>query len=202
MGNLHVKTVAILGAGTMGAQLAACFANAGIMTYLFDLDSDLADSAKNNLIKIKPEPLHSKSALKLIGTYSYSHSWFKKTDFYEKYKNILVDKTGLGYFLWKSYIINDAINKMKDGELLFYTDVGDMFHSDLIPFVNEIIEDDPCLLMVGNSINKEWTRRDCFFYMDCDEEDYWNSNQLEAGISIWKVCDESKKIISEWLEYA
>ena len=22
-----------------------------------------------------------------IGTYSYSHSWFKKTDFYEKYKN-------------------------------------------------------------------------------------------------------------------
>ena len=59
-----------------------------------------------------------------IGTYSYSHSWFKKTDFYKKYKNILVDKTGLGYFLWKSYIINDAINKMEDGELLFYTDVA------------------------------------------------------------------------------
>jgi len=56
--------------------------------------------------------------------------------------------------------------------------------------------------MVGNSINKDWTRRDCFFYMDCDEEDYWDSNQLEAGISFWRVCDESKKIISEWLEYA
>ena len=56
-------------------------------------------------------------------------------------------KTGLGYFLWKSYIINDAINKMEDGELLFYTDVGDMFHEDLIPFVEEVIEEDPCLLM-------------------------------------------------------
>ena len=26
-----------------------------------------------------------------IGTYSYSHSWFMKTDFYKKYINILVD---------------------------------------------------------------------------------------------------------------
>ena len=63
-----------------------------------------------------------------MGTYSYTYDWFKKTDFYEEYKHILVDKTGLGYFLWKSYIINDAINKMEDGELLFYSDVGDTFH--------------------------------------------------------------------------
>ena len=77
-----------------------------------------------------------------------------------------------------------------------------MFHEDLIPFVEEVIEEDSCLLMVGNSINKDWTRRDCFVFMNCDEEDYWDSNQLEAGISFWRVCDESKKIISEWLEYA
>lgn len=137
-----------------------------------------------------------------MGVCSYTYDWFKDTDFYEEHKHILVDKTGLGYFLWKSYIINDAINKMNDGELLFYSDVGDTFHSDLIPFVEEVIEDDPCLFVVGNAINKDFTRRDCFFYMDCDEDDYWDSNQLEAGMSFWRVCDRSKEIVSEYLNYA
>ena len=67
-----------------------------------------------------------------MGGYSYTHEWLKEQDFYEENKNILQDETGLGYFLWKSYIINDAINKMDDGDILFYTDVGDIFHSELI----------------------------------------------------------------------
>ena len=137
-----------------------------------------------------------------MGSFSYTYDWFKEQEFYEKYKNILVDETGLGYFLWKSFIINDAINKMDEGDLLFYTDVGDIFHSELLSYVEEVMEDDPCLLIVGNSINKDFTRRDCFVYMDCDEEDYWDSNQLEAGVSFWKVCDQSKEIVSEWLGYA
>ena len=133
---------------------------------------------------------------------SYTYEWFAEQEFYQQHKDISDDEIGLGYFLWKSFIINDAINKLNDGDLIFYSDVGDMFHPELISFVEETIEDDPCLFMVGNSINKDWTRRACFVYMDCDEEDYWNSNQLEAGISFWRVCDESKKIVSEWLKYA
>jgi hypothetical protein len=34
---LRIKKATILGAATMGAQLAACFANAGIPAYLFYL---------------------------------------------------------------------------------------------------------------------------------------------------------------------
>ncbi|MBT4885419.1 MAG: hypothetical protein HON55_04630, partial [Legionellales bacterium] len=48
----------------MGAQLAACFANAGIPTYLFDLKQNntcIAVNAIANLKKIHPEPLHTKS---------------------------------------------------------------------------------------------------------------------------------------------
>lgn len=133
--------------------------------------------------------------------FSYTHEWFKKQEFYEKHKDILSEKIGLGYFLWKPYVILDAINKMNEGELLFYSDVGDMFHPDLIPYVEEIIGDDSCLFVVGGFENKDWTRRDCFVYMDCDEEDYWETKQLEGGISFWRVCDESKKIITEWLHY-
>lgn len=133
--------------------------------------------------------------------FSYTHDWLKEQNFYKENENILSDATGLGYFCWKPFIILDAINKMNEGELLFYSDVGDMFHSDLIPYVENTIEDDPCLLVLGEDKNKNWTRRDCFVYMNCDEEDYWETKQLEGGISFWKVCDQSKEIITEWLNY-
>ena len=82
-----------------------------------------------------------------MGSYSYTHEWLKEQDFYEENKNILQDETGLGYFLWKVYIINDAINKMNDGDILFYTDVGDIFMPSLLQYVESIMEDDPCLLI-------------------------------------------------------
>ena len=71
MTNLTVKTAAVLGAGTMGAQLAACFANTGIKTYLFDIDKSLATTAIKNLAKIKPEPIHTKKCLDLITPVDY-----------------------------------------------------------------------------------------------------------------------------------
>ena len=43
------------------------------------------------------------------------------------------------------------------------------------------------------------TKKDCFVYMNCDEEDYHESKQLEAGFTFWKVCEESKKVLREWL---
>ncbi|MBT4804165.1 MAG: 3-hydroxyacyl-CoA dehydrogenase/enoyl-CoA hydratase family protein [Legionellales bacterium] len=74
MKKLHIKKVAILGAGTMGAQLAACFANAGIPAHLFDLKQNnacIATTAIANLKKIHPEPLHTKSTADLITAHNY-----------------------------------------------------------------------------------------------------------------------------------
>ncbi|CAM2799194.1 3-hydroxyacyl-CoA dehydrogenase/enoyl-CoA hydratase family protein [Legionella worsleiensis] len=60
-----IKKVAVLGAGVMGAQIAAHCVNAGIETLLFDLPAreepvnGLIDKAIANLSKLKPEPLAS-----------------------------------------------------------------------------------------------------------------------------------------------
>ncbi|PUB81973.1 MAG: 3-hydroxyacyl-CoA dehydrogenase [gamma proteobacterium symbiont of Ctena orbiculata] len=57
------KRVAILGAGVMGAQIAAHFTNAGIPSLLFDLPKEgmdksaIAKQAIKSLMKQKPEPL-------------------------------------------------------------------------------------------------------------------------------------------------
>lgn len=133
---------------------------------------------------------------------SYTKDWIKGTDFYKKNLDIFNDEVGFGYFIWKPFIIRDAMDKMSDGDILFYCDCGDIFHPGIVKLVENIIEDDCCLLPLGGFINKNWSKRDCFVYMNCDDESYWESLQLEAGIGFWKVCDQSKKIVDEWIEYS
>ena len=73
----NVKKAAVLGAGVMGAQIAAHFANAGIPVVLFDLASEGKD--KNAIInkaikmlgKAKPAPLGYKGVTKLIEPANY-----------------------------------------------------------------------------------------------------------------------------------
>src|SRR5215469_4677631 len=48
----RIQRVAILGAGTMGARIAAHFANAGIPSYLFDIVPPDADAPARNKIAV------------------------------------------------------------------------------------------------------------------------------------------------------
>lgn len=63
--NLPIRRAAVLGAGVMGAQIAAHMSAAGIPVYLFDLASDegkksqIAEQGKQRLTKLKPPPLAS-----------------------------------------------------------------------------------------------------------------------------------------------
>src|SRR5690606_12999390 len=71
----HIRSAAVLGAGTMGAQIAAHLANQGIPCLLLDMvpedaaDGDrsrLAKAALERLPKIKPAPLYTSDRLALI----------------------------------------------------------------------------------------------------------------------------------------
>ena len=125
-----------------------------------------------------------------------------KTDFYQNNKQILDDSTGAGWWIWKPYYILEVLKSASPGDLVIYCDCGDMFSPGLTSYVERTIsEDDCCLLLVGNNTNGNYTKRDCFIKMNCDEEDYYNSNQLEVGFMVWKVCDEAIKTVSEWLQF-
>ena len=65
---MRVSSVAVLGAGTMGAQIAAHFANAGVPALLLDIDAKTAREGLERARKLKPDPLYSPDALTLIRT--------------------------------------------------------------------------------------------------------------------------------------
>lgn len=79
MKSLLVKKAAVLGAGVMGAQIAAHLANQGIQTILFDLAGDtnqpnaISENAIKSLEKLKPPPLGAASVIQRIIPANYDH---------------------------------------------------------------------------------------------------------------------------------
>ena len=63
-----IRSVAVLGAGTMGAQIAAHFANAGVPARLLDLTADVARKGLERARALKPEPFFTPDTAALITT--------------------------------------------------------------------------------------------------------------------------------------
>ena len=63
-----IGSVAILGAGTMGAQIAAHFANAGIPALLLDLDAATARAGLERVRKLRPDPFFTPERSGLVTT--------------------------------------------------------------------------------------------------------------------------------------
>ena len=88
MANFNVKRVAVLGAGVMGAQIAAHLTNARVQTILFDLPakegpkSGIALKAIENLKRLNPAPLGVPGLADLItpGNYEENLSLLKECD--------------------------------------------------------------------------------------------------------------------------
>jgi 3-hydroxyacyl-CoA dehydrogenase len=64
----HVRRTAVLGAGTMGAQIAAHFANAGLPVILLDVTPQVAREGFERATTLKPDPFFTRGAATLIRT--------------------------------------------------------------------------------------------------------------------------------------
>jgi len=77
MNRFNVKKVAVLGAGVMGAQIAAHLANASVPVLLFDLAAKIGDQngiaqkAIENLKKLEPSPVATKDRADYIDPVNY-----------------------------------------------------------------------------------------------------------------------------------
>ncbi len=63
-----IRRVAVLGAGTMGAQIAAHLANAGVPVLLLDVDADAARAGLTRARGLTPDPFFTRDAERLIAT--------------------------------------------------------------------------------------------------------------------------------------
>jgi hypothetical protein len=125
------------------------------------------------------------------------------SDFTTEVRNILTIKRGLGLCVWKPYIILNAFKSLDENDYIIYVDSADMLHPHIFDYIDYCIQKNDILLVPSPSRNtqKSHTKRDCFVLMNCDEEKYWNSIQIEAGLVVAKKNQRTINILNEWLHY-
>lgn len=133
---------------------------------------------------------------------SYDWEQLKATDFYRDNKAILDRPTGMGYWLWKPYIILEALKSVDEGDIVVYADSGLEIVAPLDPLL-EICRDGNPIVLFGNGdfSNSMWTKRDCFILMDCDTEGDWHSPQCDAAFGLFRRCETTLRFVTEWLGY-
>ena len=133
---------------------------------------------------------------------SYDWEDLRPTDFYRDNRLILDEPAGMGYWLWKPYIIQQALAGVADGDIVVYADSGLEIIASLEPLLTICREENPVLLFGnGDFSNDQWTKRDCFILMNCDQETYWKAPQCDAAFCLFRRCEASIRFVDEWLGY-
>lgn len=123
-------------------------------------------------------------------------------EFIEKNKNILSCKRGGGYWIWKPYIVKKAMKQINEGDYLFYCDSGAFVMRDL-HILAEYMERNQTDMMPFDLDHKEkeYTKRDVFLELGCDEECYTDSLQRCATYFFLKKTPHTESFVDQWLSY-
>jgi hypothetical protein len=139
----------------------------------------------------------------LIIKYKFEHI---DSNFYIKNKNILDQKRGAGYWLWKPYFIyKTMVERMTDDDVLYYCDAGHYFYNSIDHYIPHMEKTEQKFLTFGTqgSSLKNYTKRDVLHYMNVDNDYYHSKNKTyEATWFLLKKNKFTLNFIKEWLEYS
>jgi hypothetical protein len=140
---------------------------------------------------------------KVDEVHQYSQEWLQHTGFWKQNAFILQRPRGAGYWIWKPYILLDAMNLyMEDGDIVMYSDAGVEVIKDLSPLYDLAQEKDRIVFrLAGKHNNKTWTKRDTFVLMGCDEQKYWDAIQTTASYHLWKKTDANIQFLTDYMKF-
>lgn len=123
-----------------------------------------------------------------------------------EHPEIMSARRGAGYWLWKSHIILDALNRARDGDIILYTDAGTSMVADPWPLLRLLESGDPIMLFEparhedgsASLPLSDWTKRDCFVVLDADGPAYWTRQQLSSGFQAYRAGQRSRDFVAAW----
>lgn len=135
-------------------------------------------------------------------------------EFKERFNTILSQPRGGGYWIWRPYILKDAMDKINENEYLVYLDAGCRLNPIGKKRFNEYIEmfegSDYGIMsfqMSGNNgpggleKEKHWTIKEIFEYFEIDENDtIRESGQYLGGILIMKKNKHLKEYLKTFMK--
>lgn len=133
--------------------------------------------------------------------YSYDESHIRNSEFYNAHQQILEAKVGAGYWLWKPYLIDEAMKSAQEGDIIVYSDAGIEIIQELSPLFEICNEKSIVLFRNAYLRNRYLIKRDCYVLMHCDEKKYWNGPHVDASFCLFRNNQSSRKFVAEWLSW-
>ena len=120
--------------------------------------------------------------------------------YYLEHKDVL-DQVSFG-FCYKVIGFSEILKTADEEDILLFIDSNHIIQEDPSVFYDLANEFNICCRdhIFDNKPNWQWTRRDTFINMNCDESRYWNSLQMQCNIIGIKKCEFSMKFVNEWLK--
>jgi hypothetical protein len=117
----------------------------------------------------------------------------------QKFANIFAYKRGAGLWLWKPYIILDALNKVNEGDYILYCDAG-AFFCDKIQKLVDVLERNNTFILTFELplLERQFTKKETFYLMNIAD---YSMNQRLASYILLKKCRESVDFILMWQKY-
>ena len=117
---------------------------------------------------------------------------------------LLAQQRGGGYWVWKPYIVREALSAAGKDDFLMYCDVDQVFLRSAASLEAEMraAGESVAAFRMENQLERMWTKRDCFVAMGCDEARYADTRQLLGGFSAWRRTDFALDLVDAWLHWA
>jgi hypothetical protein len=111
---------------------------------------------------------------------------------------------GFGYWVWKPWVILEVMKHAKEGDIVFFLDVGCTVHTSQksrlrYEWYREYIRKNGSLFFQEKFLEYSWTKKEVAEYFQLSEE-HLASGQIISGIHGHYVDSSSRSIIQEWLE--
>lgn len=166
----------------------------------------LVSFANINYLKAQKRLNKSATNFGIDKTLSFSFRDLLHTKFYQNNREILDLKRGAGYWLWKPYIILEAMRQADDGDIIFYCDSGVEIIGDILPLVDICKKNEGLMLFqvpffTEEMTNKNWTKRDCFVLMDADTPEFHEAKQVSGTFQLFIKNQKNIQFVTEWLSF-
>jgi len=145
---------------------------------------------------------------KAIGKLDYAISYKPKNidkEFCFNNYDILSQKRGAGYWLWKPYFIKKTFDILDYGDYVFYCDSGSEFiesTKSLFDIFYDKKTDIVLFDVAAGYPEKYYSKRDAFILIGADNDKVSESHQRAGTYSIWKKTDFSCEFVDEFLKYS
>jgi hypothetical protein len=133
---------------------------------------------------------------------SYDNDWMKNSHYYKIAKDVL-DKDSMGW-AFKPIAIFDVLQKVKSDDVVMWVDSNHTFSENPDFIIDYAIKNGIFCHDHMNVYypNMDFTHRDTFVNMNCDEERYWKSCHLQVNIMAFRKNNLVMPFVNEWLEFS